>query len=197
MSTHTGSAARQRVRFSRLAESAVERARLTVVPQGRTTAPRTPFVILVAVVLLGGVVLLLMFNTSMQQSSFAATRLEERATLLHAKKQQLQQEIDNLRDPQRVSEAAARLGMVPMLTPAFLRLSDGSVLGVAQPASADGRIRLKPVPPQMPDSFKPKPDVVYAPVENGQTQAESEGTGAPGLLPGRQGARSGEQRSGR
>ncbi len=193
MSTHTGSAARQRVRFTRLAESAVERARLTVVPRGRTSAPRTPFVILVAVVLLGGVVLLLMFNTSMQQASFRATKLEERATLLNAKKQQLRMELDTLRDPQRVSEAAARLGMVPITTPAFLRLSDGSVLGVAEPASGDARIRLQALPPAMPDSFKLKPEVVYAPVEDGQVQAQSEGTGAPGLLPERRKARSGEQ----
>ena len=191
--SHTGSAARQRVRFTRLAESAVERARLTVVPQGRTTAPRTPFVILVAVVLLGGVVLLLMFNTSMQQASFKATALEERATLLHAKKQQLQQELDNLRDPQRVAEQAAGLGMVPLVTPAFLKLSDGTVLGVPQPADGNTRIRLKPLPPAMPASFKPDPDVVLAPVEAGQTQAESEGTGAPGLLPERHQARSEEQ----
>jgi type II secretory pathway pseudopilin PulG len=150
-------------------------------------------VILVAVVLLGGVVLLLMFNTSMQQASFKATRLEEQATLLNAKKQQLRMELDTLRDPQRVSEAAARLGMVPITTPAFLRLSDGSVLGVAQPASGDTRIRLKALPPAMPDSFKVKPEVVYAPVENGQVQAQSEGTGAPGLLPARHKARSGQQ----
>ena len=198
MSTHTGSAARQRVRFTRLAESAVERARLTVVPRQRTSAPRTPFVILVAVVLLGGVVLLLMFNTSMQQASFKATRLEQQATLLNAKEQQLRMELDMLRDPQRVSEEAAHLGMVPMLTPAFLELSDGSVLGVPQPADGLGRIRLKALPPPMPDSFKPKPDVVYAPVEDGQTQAESEGTGAPGLLPGRQQAPSeGQAQAGR
>jgi hypothetical protein len=193
MSIHTGNAARQRVRFARLAESAVERARLTVVPRQRPAAPRTPFVILVAVVLLGGVVLLLMFNTSMQQASFKATRLEQQATLLNAKEQQLRMELDNLRDPQRVSEEAARLGMVPMVTPAFLKLSDGTVLGVPQPATGESRFRIRPLPQQMPDSFKPKPDVVYAPVEDGQTQAESEGTGAPGLLPGRHQARSGER----
>jgi hypothetical protein len=190
MSTHLGSAARQRVRFTRLAESAVERARLTVVPRTRQTAPRTPFVILVAVVLLGGVILLLMFNTSMQQASFRATALEQKATLLDAKEQELRMELDNLRDPQRVSEEAARLGMVPMLTPAFLRISDGTVLGVAEPASGDGRFRLKALPPAMPDSFRRKPEVVYAPVEEGQAAAESEGTGAPGLLPAREKARS-------
>jgi hypothetical protein len=83
--------------------------------------------------------------------------------------------------------------MVPLVTPAFLRLSDGTVLGVPQPADGTTRIRLKPLPPQMPASFKPDPDVVLAPVEAGQTQAESEGTGAPGLLPDRHQARSEER----
>lgn len=193
MSTQLGAATRQRARFSRLAESAVERARLTVVPRGRTTAPRTPFAILVGVVLLLGVVGLLMFNTSMQQASFTATELEEKATILNAKKQELRMELDRLRDPQRVSEAAAGLGMVPMTTPAFLRLSDGTVLGVPERATGDSRFRLTPLPPAMPESFKLKPEIVYAPVEDGQAQAENPGTGAPGLLPEREAAGSQER----
>ena len=53
-----------------VAEAAVERARLTVVPRARTRAARVPFVSLVTLLLLGGVVGLLLFNTSMQQSSW-------------------------------------------------------------------------------------------------------------------------------
>ena len=76
-----------RSRLPRLAEAAVERARLTVVPRRRTRAPRVPFVTLVSTLLLGGVVGLLLFNTSMQQASFAATALEEQATNLSAREQ--------------------------------------------------------------------------------------------------------------
>ena len=65
-------------RVQRIAEAAVERARLSVVPRVRRRAPRVPFVTLVSLVLLGGVVGLLMFNTSMQQNACAAPSLEHR-----------------------------------------------------------------------------------------------------------------------
>ena len=73
-----------RVRVTRIAEEAVERARLRVVPRTRVRAPRVPFVMLVSLVLLGGVIGLLLFNTSMQQASFRATAMEAQAQRLHA-----------------------------------------------------------------------------------------------------------------
>ena len=42
-------------RVPRIAEAAVERARLTVVPRRRTRAPRVPFVALVSLLLVSGV----------------------------------------------------------------------------------------------------------------------------------------------
>lgn len=143
-----------RVRVPRIAETAVERARLTVVPRRSVQAPRAPFLVLVAVVLLGGVVGLLLFNTSMQQVSFRATALETRAAALQAERQQLQMEVDNLRDPQRVSTRASDLGMVPMVNPAFINLGDGSVLGDAAPATADSRIRLHALPTKRPAAYE-------------------------------------------
>ena len=110
-----------RSRLPRLAEAAVERARLTVVPRRRARTPRIPFVTLVSLLLLGGVVGLLLFNTSMQQASFAATALEDQATSLSAREQTLQMELERLRDPQRVAEAAKRQGLVIPSAPAFLR----------------------------------------------------------------------------
>jgi hypothetical protein len=76
-----------RTQFPRLAEAAVERARLTVVPRRTQKAPRVPFVSLVSLLLVTGVVGLLLFNTSMQQSSFVATSMEEQATVLAAKEE--------------------------------------------------------------------------------------------------------------
>ena len=61
-----------RERMPRPGETAIARARLTVVPRRRVRAARMPFVTLVSLVLLGGVVGLLCFNTQMQQASFAA-----------------------------------------------------------------------------------------------------------------------------
>ncbi len=157
MSTWMGQA---KMRMPRIAETAVERARLTVVPRRSVQAPRVPFMILVALVLLGGVVGLLLFNTHMQQASFAATSMESRAASLHAREQQLRMELDKLRDPQRVAQKAESLGMVPLVNPAFIRLADGTVLGDALPAKGEDRQRLTPLPPKMPASFRPDPVVV-------------------------------------
>ena len=97
-----------RQRAPRLAEAAVERARLTVVPRTRTRASKVPFISLVSLLLLGGVVGLLLFNTSMQQSSFTATSLEQRATLLSARQEALGMQLESLRDRGVISEEEFR-----------------------------------------------------------------------------------------
>ena len=149
-------------RLPRFADYAVERARLTVVPRRKTTAPRMPFMILVALVLLGGVVGLLLFNTSMQQASFTATDLEQQAAELHASEQSLQMELDRLRDPQLVATKAEHLGMVPLINPAFIRLSDGKVLGNPVPASPLDTQRLTPLPSRKPAELRLPPVKVIA-----------------------------------
>src|SRR5262245_44354576 len=127
-----------RVRVPRLAEEAVERARLVVVPrQRRRSAPRVPFAILVGLVLLGGVAGLLLFNTHMQKGSFTATALQEQSDILDAREQQLRMELDAMRDPQRLAERARSMGMVPRGAPIFLRLSDGSVTGAPMPPTVE------------------------------------------------------------
>jgi len=145
-----------RSRGQRFAESAVERARLTVVPRRRTKAARMPFVMLVSLVLLGGVVGLLLFNTSMQQASFAASTLEEQARTLTAREQTLRMELDDLRDPQRVAESAQQMGMVPALSPAFLNLADGSVVGEPTAATRADGVRIRPRPPRKPAVLTPE-----------------------------------------
>lgn len=146
-----------RSRLPRLAEAAVERVRLTVVPRRRTRAPRVPFVTLVSVLLIGGVVGLLLFNTSMQQASFAATALEEQASNLSAREQTLQMELERLRDPQRVAEAARRQGLVIPSAPAFLDLKTGEVSGNVAPATPEGDVNITAPPPGRPSELDPEP----------------------------------------
>ena len=156
-----------RSRVPRIAEAAVERARLTVVPRtaGRRAA-RVPFVTLVSVILVAGVAGLLFFNTSMQQVSFTATRMEHRAELLDAEQQGLQMQLDALRNPQRLAIRAKHLGMVPPASPAFIRLSDGTVLGTPTPASWADAIRINSLPTRRPKDLRPKPiKVPYKSVE--------------------------------
>lgn len=159
-----------------IAEAAVERARLTVVPRRRTRAARMPFVMLVSLVLLGGVIGLLLFNTSMQQASFAATALEEQANTLTAREQTLQMELEVLRDPQRVAEHAQSLGMVPAANPVFLRLSDGKVLGERIAATPANGLRVRPLPPAKPAVLTPAPIVHKVVADSRRASDETAGS---------------------
>ncbi|MBA2465441.1 MAG: hypothetical protein H0V42_10780, partial [Nocardioidaceae bacterium] len=141
----------QRARIPRIAEAAVDRARLTVVPRRIDRAQRVPFVLLVSMLLIAGMAGLLTFNTSMQQASFTATALEQQAVVLSAREQSLQMDLERLRDPQRVAEAARFMGMVPPSNPVFLRLSDGAVLGTPTRAVAADAVRVVDLP-----TVKPK-----------------------------------------
>jgi hypothetical protein len=180
-----------RTRVPRFAEAAVERARLTVVPPrrslGRTQAARTPFAVLVIAMLAAGVVGLLMFNTNMQQASFKATALQDHVNVLTAKEQSLALELDQLRDPQRLAVAAKALGMVAPSQPAFVRLSDGRVLGRPTPASPGDAVRLNPLPSQLPPAIKRRTVIVKVPATSANrrgaatsTTSGTSGTDTPG-----------------
>ena len=178
-----------RTRVTRIAQEAVDKARLTVVPRMRTRAPRVPFVTLVSLVLVGGIVGLLLFNTSMQQASFAASNLEEQADTLAAREQTLRMELDELRDPQRVALEAQEMGMVIPSAPVFLDLETGRTSGVRTPATREDAIRLLPPPPVMPKVLAPDPTVVVVPATT--TEVPPAGTD------GRQGTRRDKQRKNR
>jgi hypothetical protein len=168
-----------RSRVPRIAEAAVERARLTVVPRatGRRAA-RVPFVTLVSAILVAGVAGLLFFNTSMQQVSFTATRMEHRAQLLDAERQGLQMQLDSLRNPQRVALRAKRLGMVPAASPAFIKITDGTVLGTPTPASWADAIRVNSLPTRRPKDLRPTPRRVIEKATPDAGTAGSADTGA-------------------
>jgi cell division protein FtsB len=166
MSTLMSQISTARTRVPRFAEAAVERARLTVVPQramGRTQAARTPFAVLVIAMLAAGVVGLLTFNTNMQQASFKATALQNEAASLSAKQQSLNMELDHLRDPQRLAVAAKALGMVAPAQPAFVRLGDSRILGTAAPASKADSVRISSLPSAKPRSINPPPIIIKVP----------------------------------
>lgn len=162
-----------------LAGAALERARLTVVPRARTRTSPLPFVTLVSFVLLAGVIGLLMFNTSMQQAAFTATAMERQAATLEAREQTLRMELDVLRDPQRLALKAQRMGLVIPATPAFLRLSDGEVLGTPTAATRVDGLRLLPKPPKKPAVLDPPPNVVtvVAAPANGGGDGAADGKG--------------------
>jgi hypothetical protein len=176
----SGLVGQARARVPRIAEAAVERARLSVVPRmAPRRAGRVPFVTLVSVLLVAGVAGLLWFNTSMQQVSFTATALETKAEALQAQRQGLQMDVDALRNPQRVAVAAKHMGMVPPANPAFIRLRDGKVLGDPVPASVDDSIRINPLPTRRPKNLSPKPVIEKVPATaNADTKKTAHGGAA-------------------
>lgn len=165
-----------RTRVTRIAQEAVDKARLTVVPRVRTRAPRVPFVTLVSLVLVAGIVGLLLFNTSMQQASFAASSLENQADTLAAREQTLRMELDELRNPQRVAMEAQEMGMVIPSAPVFLDLETGRTIGVRIPATPENAIQLLPPAPVKPAVLAPAPTVVEAPA----TASTTDGTQSEG-----------------
>lgn len=175
----SNAAASLRQRAPRLAEAAVERARLTVVPRTRTRAARVPFVSLVSLLLLGGVIGLLVFNTAMQQSSFTATSLEQRATLLSARQESLGMELESLRDPQVIARRAQQLGMRVPAAPLFLDLSDGSVEGDPVGARVVTPVLLDPRAPARPAELDP-PTTVVRPPEGTLRDGNGNGNGGDG-----------------
>jgi hypothetical protein len=178
-----------RDRFPRLAEDAVARARLAVVPRRRVRAARMPFVTLVSLVLLGGVVGLLCFNTQMQQASFAATSLETEANNLAARQQTLHSELQTLNDPQHLAARAQGLGMVVGESACTVRLAGGTTDSDCAPATAANTPTLLPKPPKKPSVLDPKPIVVEVPA--------APGSAGGGQHHGRKGAGHGQRDTGR
>ncbi len=100
----------------------------------RSRASRAPFVVVVLTVLGAGLVGLILLSTVLQAQAFEIARLSTRADALGVQQQELRREVDRLQAPAALAERAIRLGMVPNANPAFLRPSDGEVIGDPEPA---------------------------------------------------------------
>jgi hypothetical protein len=94
------------------------------------------FVALCLALLIGGLVAGLLLNTSMAKGSFVLGDLQHRSSELADTEDALNHAIDAQSAPAELAQRALGLGMVPAQNPAFLRMSDGRVLGVAEPAKA-------------------------------------------------------------
>ncbi len=118
------------------------RPRLTIVPKIARRAPRIPFVLLVVTVLAVGLVGLLLLNTALQRGAYELTDLKQTSAGLTNKQQNLQMQVADLQQPQRLAEKAVRLGMVQNDSPAFLSLSTGAVVGMAVPGAPAKKVDI-------------------------------------------------------
>jgi hypothetical protein len=97
--------------------------------------PRASFIVFVVAVVIVAVLGVLVLNTKINENSFTLDNLRSQQSDLDAQEQQLNQQLANLESAGNLSAQAARLGLVPAGTPAFLTLPNGRVVGVPQPAS--------------------------------------------------------------
>ena len=95
------------------------------------------FVALCVALVLGGFVGVLLLNTAMAKGSYTMRELQHRSEELTDTQDDLRHDLDAVSGPGPLAREARALGMVPAASPAFLRLEDGEVLGVARKAKAD------------------------------------------------------------
>ena len=103
--------------------------RLLLVPPLRTGAPRAPFVVLIGTLLTAGLAGLLFLHTALAEDSFRLHDLKVRSAVLTDREQALEQEVALEASPRRLAARAEAMGMVRSENPAFIRLSDGRILG--------------------------------------------------------------------
>jgi hypothetical protein len=108
---------------------------LRVVPAAVGQPGNGVFAAACMLLLVAGLFGLLMLNTAMAEGSFTLNNLQKTSGELADTQDALTQAIDAQRSPANLAARAAKLGMVPAGSAAFLRLTDGKVLGVAEPAT--------------------------------------------------------------
>jgi cell division protein FtsB len=132
--------------------------RLRVVPAAIGETGSGVFAVICIVLLAAGLGALLMMNTALASGIYQLKGLQAQAGALTDTQEQLTQVVDDLRSPRTLADKAQGLGMVPARSMAFIRLSDGAIIGVAQPATAEQRLNVVTtpvVPPPAPPAAEP------------------------------------------
>jgi hypothetical protein len=108
---------------------------LRVAPPLPVLVPRAPFIGLILVLVVGGVLGILVLNTKINENAFRLHDLRQRQASLDQREQELQQRLAEHEAPNNLAAAACKLGLVQAGAPAFIRLPDGRVIGVPEPAT--------------------------------------------------------------
>ena len=112
--------------------------RLRVVRAPEHTRTRVPFVLLCIAILAGALLGALVLNTSMARAAYDKHDMEIELAQLARTEQMLRTSLDAQASPPQLAASARALGMVQAPPSAYLRLSDGAVLGTPTPAGAAG-----------------------------------------------------------
>ncbi|AVT32713.1 MULTISPECIES: hypothetical protein [unclassified Plantactinospora] len=116
------------------------RSRLRVAPPMPVARPRVSFVALILVLVVGGMLGILVVNSKVNENAFRLERLQQQQSTLDIQEQELKQKIADAEVPGNLTARARQLGLVDSGPPAFIRLPDGRVIGVPQPAGGEPAI---------------------------------------------------------
>jgi hypothetical protein len=130
---------------------------LRVVPAAIRRTGNGVFAVFCMTLLAAGLVALLMMNTALASGIYQLKTLQGQSGTLTDQQEQLTQVVDDLRSPRNLADRAQQLGMVPAKSMAFVRISDGSIIGVAQPAKDDQRLNVVTSPVAPPPAPIPDP----------------------------------------
>jgi outer membrane murein-binding lipoprotein Lpp len=117
-----------------------QRPKLRLAPPMPVSGPRVPFVALIVVLVMGGVVGILALNQKINENAFKLDKLRAEQAKLDRREQDLNQQIAEKEAPGNLAAQARKLGLVPAGAPAFIRLPDGRIVGVPQPANGEPAI---------------------------------------------------------
>jgi hypothetical protein len=111
---------------------------LRVVPgtRNRPGSGGAAFAVACIALLAAGLFSLLLINISMSRGSYALHDLQAASGELADTQDALTQQLSAQESPPHLARRAVEMGMVPAPSAAFLRLSDGKVVGVAKKATA-------------------------------------------------------------
>lgn len=136
---HSGPA-RRRLAWIETARPAEEerRSHLEVVAtrSQRRARPRALYAIVAVGALFAIVVAQLLLSIAISQGAYQLSSLQDKQTQLQRAYQAASEDLNRISSPQNLAANANALGMVSNSSPAYLRLSDGAVLGA--PVAANG-----------------------------------------------------------
>jgi hypothetical protein len=181
-----------RVGARALSRPVTETPRLRVVTGAPLRRGDTALVAICATLLAAGLIGLLLLNTALAQGSFTLHDLRNTSDQLTDAQGALSQSLDASKSPANLAKRAADMGMVPAQSAAFLRLSDGKVIGVAQQASPGPGLNVvgmapAPVVPK-PATATPAPAVKPATATPAPAVKPATATPAPAAKPAKPGS---------
>lgn len=117
-----------------------QRPKLRLAPPPTASGLRVPFVVMIVVLVIAGVVGILALNQKINENAFELDKLRAEQAKLDRQEQNLNEQIAERESPGNLAAAARKLGLVPAGAPAFIRLPDGRIIGVPQPADGQPSI---------------------------------------------------------